>query len=42
MKTVLVIALLVALVVAVLMILVPSRPRITVIKHDETDEDRDA
>lgn len=38
MKTVLVVALLVCLVVAVLMILVPSGPRVTVIRRDETQE----
>ena len=41
MKTLLIIALLVALVVAVLLVVRPSRPRVTVIKHEE-HEDRDA
>jgi hypothetical protein len=42
MKTVLIIALLAVLVVAVLLIVRPSGPRVTVIKREEIDEDRDA
>ena len=42
MKALLIIALLAALVVAVLLVVRPSRPRITVIKREEIDEDRDA
>ena len=41
MKTVLVVALLVCLVVAVVMILVPSGPRITTIERHAEREDRD-
>jgi hypothetical protein len=41
-KTVLIVALLAVLVVAVLLIVRPSGPRVTVIKREEIDEDRDA
>ena len=42
MKTILIIALLAVAVVAVLLIVRPSRPRVTIIKREEIDEDRDA
>ena len=42
MKLVLIIGLLVVLVVAVLMLVRPSKPRVTIIKREEIDEDRDA
>jgi hypothetical protein len=42
MKLVLIIGLLVVLVVAVLMLVRPSPPRVTIIKREEIDEDRDA
>jgi hypothetical protein len=41
-KTVLIVALLAVLVVAVLLIVRPSGPRVTVIKREEIGEDRDA
>ncbi len=42
MNTLLIIALLVLLVVAVLLVAAPSRSRVTIIKREEIDEDRDA
>ncbi len=42
MKTLLIIALLAALVVALILALRPSRPSVTIIKREEIDEDRDA
>ena len=42
MKTILIIALLAVAVVAVLLIVRPSQPRVTIIKREEIDEDRDA
>jgi hypothetical protein len=42
MKAVLIIALLLVVVVPVLLLVRPSRPRVTIIKREEIDEDRDA
>ncbi len=42
MKTLLIIAVLVCLVAAVLLLVRPSKPRVTIIKREEIDEDPDA
>ena len=42
MKTLLIIALVAAIVIALLLVVMPSRPSVTVIKREEIDEDRDA